>query len=89
MEIADFDAVMATNLRGVWLMARAEVRVMLEHRRRGSIINISSFVAQAPNAGSSVYAASKAGVDAMIRALALEVGPHGIRVSTAVSLFPG
>lgn len=50
MEISEFDAVTGTNLRGVWLMARAEVRVMLEHRRRGSIINISSFVAQAPNA---------------------------------------
>lgn len=81
MHVSDFDAVVATNLRGVWLMARAEIRIMLEHGRRGSIINVSSFVAQAPNAGSSAYAAGKAGVDAMMRALALEVGSQGIRVN--------
>ena len=49
--------------------------------RRGSIVNTSSFVAQAASAGTSIYAASKAGLDAMVRALALEVGPSGIRIN--------
>lgn len=86
MEVEDFDAVVGANLRGVWLMARAQVRAMLAGGSGGSIVNISSFVAQAANAGSSAYAASKAGVDAMTRALALEVGGQGIRVN---SLAPG
>lgn len=86
MAVEDFDAVMETNLRGVWLMAKAQVGAMLAQGTGGSIINTSSFVAQAPNAGSSAYAASKAGVDAMMRALALEVGRQGIRVN---NLAPG
>lgn len=77
----DFDAVVATNLRGVWLLARAEIKAMLASGRQGSIVNTSSFVAAAATPGTSAYAASKAGVDALVRALALEVGSHGIRVN--------
>lgn len=78
---AEFDAVVGTNLRGVWLLARAEVRAMTASQRRGSIVNTSSFVAEAATAGTSAYAASKAGLNALVRALALEVGPQGIRVN--------
>lgn len=78
---ADFDEVIGTNLRGVWLLARAEIRAIAASGRRGSIVNTSSFVAQAATAGTSAYAASKAGLDALVRALALEVGPQGIRVN--------
>ncbi len=49
---------------------------------KGAIVNTSSFVARAASAGTSTYAASKAGVDAMTRALAVEVGGNGIRVNT-------
>ena len=95
MKVDEFDAVVATNLRGAWLMARAQIRAMLAAGAGGSIVNISSFVAQAPNAGSTAYAASKAGVDAMTRALALEAGSHGIRINnlapgvTATPMFEG
>lgn len=81
MEASEFDEVVATNLRGVWLMARAEVRAMLATGAAGSIINTSSFVARAAGPGTTAYAATKAAIDAMARALALEVGPHGIRVN--------
>jgi NAD(P)-dependent dehydrogenase (short-subunit alcohol dehydrogenase family) len=77
----EFDLVVGTNLRGVWLLARAEFRAMLSAGRGGCIINTSSFVAVASTAGTSAYAASKAGVDALTRALALEGGPHGIRAN--------
>lgn len=77
----DFDKVIATNLRGVWLLARAEIRAMIASGRQGSIVNTSSFVAEAATPGTSAYAASKAGLNAMVRALALEVGPQGIRVN--------
>lgn len=86
MDVNDFDAVIATNLRGVWLMARAEVRAMLAAGSGGSIINTSSFVARAAGAGMSAYAASKAGIDAVTRSLALEVGGQGIRVN---NIAPG
>jgi len=77
----DFDTIMATNLRGVWLMLRAEIRAMLNGGRPGAIVNTSSFVAEAASVGTSVYAASKAALDSMIRALALEVGAAGIRIN--------
>jgi len=77
----DFDTVIATNLRGVWLLARAEIRAMIASGRRGSIVNTSSFVAEAATAGMSAYAPSKAGLNALVRTLALEVGPQGIRVN--------
>lgn len=86
MPASEFDAIIATNLRGVWLMARAEARAMLAAATRGSIISTSSFVARASTAGTSAYAASKAGIDAMMRALALELGGNGIRVN---NLAPG
>jgi NAD(P)-dependent dehydrogenase (short-subunit alcohol dehydrogenase family) len=81
MTADEFDAVIGTNLRGVWLLARAEIRAMTASGRRGSIVNTSSFVAEAATAGTSVYAASKAGLNALVRALALEMGGQGIRVN--------
>ncbi len=81
LSVAEFDAVIATNLRGVWMLARAEIRAMQAAGRAGSIVNTSSFVAEAASAGTSIYAASKAGLNAMIRALALEVGANGIRIN--------
>ncbi|RYZ79517.1 MAG: SDR family NAD(P)-dependent oxidoreductase, partial [Proteobacteria bacterium] len=75
MNVADYDETFRINTRGVWLCIRAEVRAMLKLKVGGSIVNTSSFVAQAPNAGASAYAASKAALDAMIKSVALEVGP--------------
>jgi len=75
LAVEDFDAVIGTNLRGVRLLARAEIRAMTVSGRRGSIVNTLSFVAGAATAGTSAYAASKAGLNA------LEVGPRGIRVN--------
>lgn len=82
----DFDAVIAINLKGPWLMTRAALRVMLAASRAGAIVNTSSFLSVAATAGSAAYSASKAGLDAMIRALALEAGPYGIRIN---NISPG
>jgi NAD(P)-dependent dehydrogenase (short-subunit alcohol dehydrogenase family) len=81
MEEASFDELIAINLKGPWLMARAALRVMIPAGRGGVIVNTSSFLSTAATVGTSGYSASKAGLDAMIRALALEAGPHGIRVN--------
>jgi len=77
----DFDRVMATNVRGVWSLLRHEVAAMRRLGRGGAIVNTSSIAATGGTAGLTVYAASKGALDAMIRPLALEVGPQGIRVN--------
>ncbi|NIY46249.1 glucose 1-dehydrogenase [Cedecea colo] len=81
MEEESFDELIAINLKGPWLMTRAALRVMIPAGRGGAIVNTSSFLSVAATVGTSVYSASKAGLDAMILALALEAGPHGIRIN--------
>lgn len=78
---ADFDRVMATNVRGVWLLIKHEVAAMRAVGEGGTIVNTSSIAATGGTAGLSAYAASKGALDAMIRPLALEVGPDGIRIN--------
>lgn len=77
----DFDAVMATNLRGVWLLIKYEIEAFLAQGAGGSIVNTSSWLAKGALAGSSSYSASKGALDALIRAVALEYGPKGIRIN--------
>jgi NAD(P)-dependent dehydrogenase (short-subunit alcohol dehydrogenase family) len=81
-----FDEVIAINLKGPWLMTRAALRVMIPAGRPGAIVNTSSFLSTAATVGTSGYSASKAGLDAMVRAVALEAGPHGIRIN---NISPG
>lgn len=81
MAEAAFDELIAINLKGPWLMTRAALRVMIPSGRPGAIVNTSSFLSTAATVGTSAYSASKAGLDSMIRAIALEAGPHGIRVN--------
>lgn len=81
MAEASFDELIAINLKGPWLMIRAALRIMIPSARGGAIVNTSSFLSTAATIGTSAYSASKAGIDAMIRAIALEAGPHGIRVN--------
>ena len=83
---ADWDEVMNLNLKSVWLACKHEFRHFQAQGGGGAIINTSSFLAHSPVAGSSLYSASKAGVDALTRALALEGGPLGVRVN---SVNPG
>ena len=76
----DWDAVMDTNLKGVFRMSRAVMRIMMK-QRYGRIINITSVVGSSGNAGQSNYAAAKAGVAGMTRALARELGSRNITVN--------
>jgi NAD(P)-dependent dehydrogenase (short-subunit alcohol dehydrogenase family) len=77
--VADWDRVMAVNVRGPWLCARAAFPHMRE--RGGSIVNVASVVAHLGTAGFAHYVASKAAVMGLTRALARELGPHGITVN--------
>jgi NAD(P)-dependent dehydrogenase (short-subunit alcohol dehydrogenase family) len=78
---SDFDATMAINLKGVWLCCREQIRAMRRIGLGGAIINTSSWLAHGAFPGSSIYSASKAALDGMIRALAQEVATDGIRVN--------
>jgi NAD(P)-dependent dehydrogenase (short-subunit alcohol dehydrogenase family) len=77
----EFDRVMATNVRGVWLLLKHEIAAMRAAGDGGAIVNTSSIAATGATAGLSAYAPSKAALDAMTRVLALEIGADGIRVN--------
>jgi 3-oxoacyl-[acyl-carrier protein] reductase len=72
--------VLRTNLDGMFYLARAVARPMLM-KRDGRIINISSVSAQRPNRGQANYAASKGGMEAFTRAMAVEMGSKKITVN--------
>ncbi len=82
----DWDEVIATNLKGPWLVAQEAARRLVASKRGGSIINIVSVLALRVTAQLAPYAASKAGLLHLTRALALEWARHGIRVN---ALAPG
>ena len=82
----DWDAVIDTNLKAVFRLSRAAIRPMMK-QRYGRIVNITSVVGATGNAGQVNYAASKAGVAGMTRALAREVGSRGITVNCVAPGF--
>ncbi len=80
MRDEDWDAVLDTDLKAVFRTCRAAMRTMMK-QRYGRIINITSVVGASGNAGQSNYAAAKAGVAGLTRALARELGPRSITVN--------
>jgi 3-oxoacyl-[acyl-carrier protein] reductase len=86
MKDSEWDEVIETNLRAVFRLSRAVLRGMMK-ARWGRIINITSVVGAAGNAGQANYAAAKAGVAGMTRALAREVGSRNITVNCVAPGF--
>jgi 3-oxoacyl-[acyl-carrier protein] reductase len=86
MKDEEWDAVIETNLSSVFRLCRAVLRPMMK-ARWGRIINITSVVGEIGNAGQANYAAAKAGVAGMTRALAREVGSRGITVNAVAPGF--
>lgn len=80
-----FDRVMRVNVRGVYLMSRAVAPHMIK-QKSGSIINMSSCIAEIGLARRVSYAASKGAVLAMTKSMQVDLAPHGIRVN---ALLPG
>jgi 3-oxoacyl-[acyl-carrier protein] reductase len=86
MKDEDWDVVLATNLSAVFRLSRGVLRGMMK-ARHGRIINITSVVGASGNAGQANYAAAKAGVAGMTRALAREIGSRGITVNCVAPGF--
>lgn len=83
MDEADWDDVIATNLKGVFICTKAATRQMIS-QRSGSIINISSMSGITGLAGQCHYSAAKGGVIAFTKAAAKELAPFGIRVNAVI-----
>lgn len=86
MKDEEWDAVLDTNLRAVFRMSKLVMRGMMK-ARSGRIINVTSVVASAGNPGQANYAAAKAGVAGMSRALARELGSRNITVNCVAPGF--
>jgi 3-oxoacyl-[acyl-carrier protein] reductase len=86
MKEEDWDAVLRVNLKGTFNFSKAVLRTMIA-ARYGRIVNIASVAGLMGNAGQTNYAASKAGVIALARSLAREVGARGITVNAVAPGF--
>lgn len=85
MKLEDYDAV-AALLRGTWYLTKLVLRRFMLRRRSGRIVNVSSVVGHTGNRGQSPYTMAKAGLDALTKSLAQELGDRGILVN---SVAPG
>src|SRR5215510_5670543 len=86
MTVEEWDSVMETNLRGVFLTCQAIGRRMVAQATKGKIITISSGASQSGRKGAAHYCASKAGVVMFTKVMAMELGPHRISIN---SIAPG
>jgi NAD(P)-dependent dehydrogenase (short-subunit alcohol dehydrogenase family) len=83
---AEWDGVVDTNVKGVWLVMREAARRMVDAKSGGSVVNITSILGERVAGNVSAYTASKAAVTQLTKAAALELARYGIRVN---ALAPG
>ena len=83
----DYDAAMGLNLRAAYFLTREVARGLIAAGRPGSLINVSSQMGHVGGPERSVYCASKHALEGMTKAMAIEWGPHGIRVNTLCPTF--
>jgi NAD(P)-dependent dehydrogenase (short-subunit alcohol dehydrogenase family) len=85
--LEDFDTVMAVNLRGAYFLSVEVARGLIEAGRPGSIIHISSQMGHVGGVERAVYCATKHGLEGMVKAMAIEWGPHRVRINTICPTF--
>lgn len=83
----DFDAASGLNFRAAYFLTRTVAKGLLASKKPGSLINISSQMAHVGGIDRAVYAATKHAVEGMTKSMAIEWGPHGIRVNTIAPTF--
>jgi NAD(P)-dependent dehydrogenase (short-subunit alcohol dehydrogenase family) len=85
--VADFDDVMAVNLRGAYFLTQAVAKGLIAASKGGSLINISSQMAKVGGIERAAYCASKHALEGFTKAMAIEWGPNKIRVNTICPTF--
>lgn len=83
----DFDAVMYINLRAAYFLSTAAARRMIDSGTRGSIVHVSSQMGHVGGIDRGVYCASKHALEGMVKSMAIEWGPHGVRINTLCPTF--
>ncbi len=81
LDMANFQALLGTNLTGVFFCIKHEIKVMEKLNTKGAIVNTSSWTAHGAMPGIAAYAASKGALDALTRTVAMEAGELGIRIN--------
>jgi len=81
LSVAEFDRVIATNLRGTFICSQGVAKMMVKSRKHGVIINIASTRAFMSEAGTEGYTASKGGIVALTHGMAVSLAKHHIRVN--------
>lgn len=84
---ADYDAAMGLNVRAAYFLATAVARSLIAAKKPGSLITVSSQMGHVGGIDRAVYCATKHAVEGMTKAMAIEWGPHGIRVNTLCPTF--
>ncbi len=87
VKVEDFDAIFALNVRAAFFMVQAVARRLIEAKRPGSIINISSQMGHVGAARRTVYCASKHAMEGFTKAMAIELATHNIRVNSLGPTF--
>jgi NAD(P)-dependent dehydrogenase (short-subunit alcohol dehydrogenase family) len=87
VKVEDFDAILNLNVRSAFFVAQAVARRLVEAKRPGSIIHISSQMGHVGGARRSVYCTSKHAMEGFNKAMAIELAPHGIRVNALAPTF--
>ena len=85
--IEDFDVIMGLNVRAAYFVAQAVARRLMDASQPGSIVNISSQMGHVGAARRTVYCASKHAMEGFTKAMAIELGPHNIRVNSVGPTF--
>ena len=83
----NLDRMLAVNVKGVFLVAQAAARCMVERGEGGSIINISSQMGHVGAPRRTVYCATKHAVEGLTKAMAVELAPHDVRVNSVAPTF--
>jgi NAD(P)-dependent dehydrogenase (short-subunit alcohol dehydrogenase family) len=87
VKVEDFDIVFGINVRAAFFVAQAVARRMVENKRAGSIIHVSSQMGHVGGARRTVYCASKHAIEGLTKAMAIDLAPHGIRVNALAPTF--
>ena len=87
VKVEDFDFVMSLNVRAAYFLAQAVARRLIEAKRAGSIINMSSQMGHVGGPTRTVYCATKHAMEGFTKAMAIELAPHKIRVNTLAPTF--